>query len=211
MISCDVVIFVGTFGFAMCITNLWIPIMVSAIILSIVMLSYVVLYGCLFRAHLWNKQRFFRSKIHIKTYTLSQRFQLSENVRTVSLILNSAMYAAVGGGITAAQIFLMLAFSKNSQVMTFLLPILNVTQPLGISLIFLPAAVSQILVIPAWKQRTIQLLNSLSRIRGIGKVLDTVKTKEERIMDVCIVKRKLDERRVHEQELYFEMFKSAWQ
>ncbi|CAD5213054.1 unnamed protein product [Bursaphelenchus okinawaensis] len=85
----------------------------SALVLAASMLSFLVLFLILYQTHRWNRRRFTRSKIHVQTYTLSQRFQLSENIRSVTLIIQSGFLAVLGGIFVAFQILVAVLFSDQ--------------------------------------------------------------------------------------------------
>lgn len=52
--------------------------------------------------HYWNLRKYLYAKEHRLAYTLSQRFQLSENVRMSKLLFRGIASASIGGFISAA-------------------------------------------------------------------------------------------------------------
>ncbi|CAD5213053.1 unnamed protein product [Bursaphelenchus okinawaensis] len=208
VVTTVIVIIFATYILAKSIVLQWISLYTTALLLAMAIFLYVGLVSALYRAHIWNIQRFYRSQIHVKTYTLSQRFQLSENVRTVRLILESAAFATLGGAMTVGQLVAPILFPSLA---VKLVPIMNVTGPLTLSSLFLPAAIMQICKVPAWKRTASSLLQSSVGVAGLNKVMDSITNNKHEMVKVYVLKRKQTEGKTEEQEIYFEMFNNAWQ
>ncbi|CAD5217534.1 unnamed protein product [Bursaphelenchus xylophilus] len=125
------------------------------------------------------------------------------------MILKSGFLSALGGLAVLIQVLTSIALAEEVPEFTIFT---NATGPLWVSMMFLPASFLQISIIPVWHRKTMSLLASLGRTLRIGSIFGRLQTPEpQATVTVYInIKRKVEDGKLQEREIYFEMFDKAW-
>lgn len=104
----------------------------------------------------WNKHRYQQSLWYSKSYTLTERFQLSENIRMNNILWHTIVYGACGGFTSAVQVILCQLTQKNYPEIAAAMRILCL---LSLNSMFIPSMMSLIRRIDRWNNEFNRILN----------------------------------------------------
>ncbi|CAD5235552.1 unnamed protein product [Bursaphelenchus xylophilus] len=152
----------------------------------------------------WNKARYRVSLVNSRRYTLSEKFQLSENIRMNGIIWRSIFYGGSGGFTAAVQVVLCYVLKDSEPLLaaTF-----RVTCLITLNILFIPSFLTLIYRIPRWKKAFMALYRYTLMCPQVWNKVDV--KKEVRIVNT-ITGKKLNFAIHEERDIYFDQLQRSW-
>ncbi|CAD5228892.1 unnamed protein product [Bursaphelenchus okinawaensis] len=173
---------------------------IGIVIGSIISIGFLALFVQVFR---WNKRRYQASLLNRRKYTLSEKFQLSENIRMNSIIWRSIVYGGTGGFTCALQVVLCVCLKDQLPILAAMFRITCLTT---MNILFIPTSANFILNVPRWKKEYRRICKLGLTVTHLWSKVDIV---HETNVTTITGKRLIFQ--VHEEkDIYFMQLQESW-